>query len=244
MTDDARNGPAPTASDGQLLQISSAIDAHEKLQRSTDIVKLIVGVPLSLIAPHVLAGFVVIIFYVVESFIKIVNERFSAPPAAWTYWLSYFALLPLLFWHTRVLGNYSEVTEAAWGMDDPSKTASRGEWNMGVVGILVGVYTEILLWPYRAVWRAWDAWNEKEQHRGVDRPLAVSVLFELQVEGKGLELRKLGLPSDAGTTLSYLLHYDWIGVSKNRDRIWISTEGKRRIEGHNAWAADRKFGEK
>ena len=145
-------------------------------------------------------------------------------------WLWHFAvacawLLPLLFlleWLTRGFADrmFEDTRD-----DDP-------DWAGRVVG--GALIIDVCLWGPRMVTGGVRRQVGLSRHRRADRTLAAAMLAELLNRGHAVPTPELlllakGRDEAFAAALAYLMFHDLVGVSKNGDRAWLLSEGKRML---------------
>ena len=146
----------------------------------------------------------------------------------WLWHVGMVALwfLPILFlieWATR--GKLMEDTVAEAG-DMPRFIGGR---------IVAGAFlAEMCLWGPRMVTGGVRKQIGLARHRGADRTRAAAMLAELINRGESLPIGALyalaqGRDDAFADALAYLIFHDLLDTSKNADRAWLTSKGKKAL---------------
>jgi hypothetical protein len=156
---------------------------------------------------------------------------------AWFFWGATAIAVPLLFrleWQTH--GRYFEDSVA--GAGSTSGWQSMNTWNAlaGFYGdpeIVASGLTEISLWGPRQILDAAEKLRMVRRMKHVNRRQTEEVVARLLASDHGVVIENLGLSEqdtcDLLPALAYLLVYDWIGVSKDGRRIWLTDESRKKL---------------
>jgi hypothetical protein len=147
---------------------------------------------------------------------------------SWWWHVGFVCLwfLPILFfveWITR--GKMLENTV--------EQTSDMGRFLAGRA-VAGAVFVEICLWGPRMVTGGVRKQFGLARHRHADRALAAAMVAELLNRGDGLpigELFALAQNRDDAfsESLAYLMFHDIVDISKNGDRVWLLSEGKKSL---------------
>jgi hypothetical protein len=199
-------------------------------------VLLLIGVPMLFIGP-IVVGF---IFWIVTI------QLFGYISLTWFLVGSCILLIPLLLWTERrahggsfdqaVLGNPSGINDAALA---PFLLGSEFGMIIAIAAnprVTVSGLVEIFLTGPRFVLEAWDKHAAMKRLKNVDRDIASDVIDQLCQNDRAIAVKefiKAYAPKkcDVSGPIAYLLFHDWIGISKEMDRIWLHSEGKKRLAG-------------
>jgi hypothetical protein len=190
---------------------------------------LLIGVPMLFIGPLALAS----LFWFATL------NLFGYYPWTWFFWGFVVILIPLLFWtERRTRGGFlaDTVIEAGGGSELPYLLG-------GDLGLLISFATnprvtmsgfiEIFLTGPRFVLDAFEKMNRARRVRSVDQDRAAAIVADLLRTDRGVPIQSLVRPGERLATLdvslAYLLFFDWIGLSKDRSRVWILTEARQRL---------------
>lgn len=146
------------------------------------------------------------------------------------FWIVWIVLTPFLLWYER--RTRGTATE---GMMDgyEGRASSYGEWEMRRTTAMAMLWTEVFLIGPRLIWWGVDHWRERHTGAPLELTRAAEVVIDLLAAGGGVHpsklLRKAEAPADLAPVMRYLERQDWVGVSKQRDRVWLLSEARERL---------------
>ena len=152
----------------------------------------------------------------------------------WTFgaWFGivWIILTPFLLWYER----RTRGTATEGMMDGYEGTAaSYGEWEMRRTTAMAMLWTELFLIGPRLIWWGVDHWRERHTGAPLELTRAAEVVIDLLEAGGGVHpsklLRRNETPADLTAVVRYLQRQDWVGVSKQRDRVWLLSEARERL---------------
>jgi hypothetical protein len=188
------------------------------------VVKLAIGLPLCLLGP---------LFVAVLAEPLVLRWGGGLLPSFGTIFLILAAVLvPLLLWlERRTRGEYfadvmrEEARTAADSCDD--------QFQRRDTGLAWAFFTEIALLGPRLVWTFIDWLRGRPHGDAPTRAAAAQIACELFEHGEGLPLPALVRPdrprAQVAAAVKHLLACDWVGVSSNRDRVWLSSRVNARL---------------
>ncbi len=99
--------------------------------------------------------------------------------------------------------------------------------------VTVSGFVDIFLTGPRFVLDALDKLRNANRVRGINLDRAAEIVATLNRADSGIPVEQLRRPNDAqgqlGGALAYLLFYEWIGISKNADRVWLESAARKRL---------------
>ena len=217
---------SPDTGAHRVQRVMRELEAAETLGAASVGIKLLVGIPLCLLAP-----------LVVTLVLKRIERRGDFLPGfEATLLLTAAIVVPLLMRSARrtrgpsfAEGVYDGMTAESSRYDVSSIEGFRlrspaMEWQ---------VYADIALAGPRLVWSAIDAVSGKV---AVDPPLrvvAAEIAIGLFEAGESRLLRELVRPNRpprlVARAVHYLLRRDWLCISPGRDRVWLATPVRERL---------------
>ncbi|MGD0460894.1 MAG: hypothetical protein ABSB74_00235 [Tepidisphaeraceae bacterium] len=152
----------------------------------------------------------------------------------WMFFGSVVILVPMLFWtewHSggsfytdAVISSFDAPPMLPLGLTDIDRLVRfmrnpRAE----TIGLV-----ELFLWGPRQVLEAATQFRRQRLLAAVNRPHAAHVLDILKAVDHANVEELLESESDARTfpALAYLISFDWIGVSKDGKRVWVSSDSR------------------
>lgn len=213
-------GAAPTL-DQRILQ---ELLLDESLGRTAIAGKLAIGLPLCLVGPL----FVTMILKAVE--IKWAAE--VLPGFFYLLALTSLVVVPLLFWlEHRSRGSF--LSDAMQGETSPLQATSYGEYALGRERFGWIAWTEIALLGPRLCLEVLRSTAAEKPVGSHTRTVAAQIVVELLEAGEGLEVRRVLRPdgpvADVRPAIAYLVARDWIGLSRQRDRLWLLSQRRQRL---------------
>ena len=203
------------------LSLAEALRTRERAHQACAWTMLAFGIPAALVAPLLIASFV----------IGLQSRITSTPVIGW--WAAFAAALlvivPSLFWcEGRTKGRWLEEELRAQGttLGDLWQCSSRGEWELRTTAAGWAGMFELLLWGPRMVMAVW------ERLRGTV-PAAVlndatAILNYLRHFDGGIAALELPVARPAAA-LHYLISRDWVGISSTGQRVWLLSEARRQL---------------
>jgi hypothetical protein len=148
--------------------------------------------------------------------------------SAW--WKHFFICLPIMSGLGFLLakqGASKAIDDAAGEMSDYGYFARRNLAGMFVLLVVSLLGPGLLVMAYRKL-------SSVARFRSVSRERAADMLGQMLAVNQGVDIFAILKPGekldDVMPTLEYLSHYDWIGISKECDRVWASTEGREKLK--------------
>jgi hypothetical protein len=222
MTLDYRS---PGVGQHRLQRILSELNTTQTLGTAALIGKALLGIPLCLVGPLLVNA---IIRWFARSFTS------DALPPAWaTFVVAAIGVIPLLLWlERRSRGEF--VSDALQGESSPWAASSRGEWEMQQAKLAWVLYTEVALLGPRLIWNVVDTISGRAKSDLPLRVVASEIVLEMLAIDEGISPRQLvrsNRPaSQVVAALNLLRQCDWIGMSRQRDRIWLSSAIRQKFE--------------
>ncbi|QOV89861.1 hypothetical protein [Humisphaera borealis] len=185
--------------------------------------KLLIGVPMCLIGPF---------FLTLIAFSFDIRFRTRTLPSFFTVFvLLCLVVIPMLMWlERRSRGKFLEDSLAG----EDSRYSSYGEYELRSTGFVWTLYTEIALLGPRLLWSAFDWWQGRSGADSPIRGIAAELALELFEAGEGRQIAELIRPdrptSALFPALKYLIWREWADISAKRDRVWLCTPAKQKIE--------------
>ena len=146
------------------------------------------------------------------------------------YWKHFFICFPIMAGLGFLLakqGAGQAIDDAAGEMSDYGYFARRNLAGMFVLLVVTLLGPGLLVMAYRKL-------SSLARFRGVSRDRAADALGSMLAVNEGIDIFQILQPGEKlgriMPTLEYLSHYDWIGISKECDRVWASTEGRERLK--------------
>lgn len=203
----------------RLLVQSRRLDAGALLLR------LAIGVPLTLLAPAALAT----LFWVV------CRRSNVALPIGYPLVLAVFcaAFVPILMMVERRTGG-GYYAEAARGLTHPRDIKSRGEWELNQAEAAWYAYVEIALTGPRLLWEAIDHLRGRSGLTDADAAMAAELVEHLRAAGAAVAVRDLVAPhrppDDVHRAVALLKQLDWADTSADGRRVWLRTDAAKRLD--------------
>ncbi|MBC8105125.1 MAG: hypothetical protein H7Z14_00925 [Anaerolineae bacterium] len=209
-------GTLPNSSD----PIVARLMAKHALTSAGAVGLLAAGVGIIVVAGAIVASIICFILY-------------SLTDSTWIGWWGWYlvfllGMLPLLFWEERrSRGNYF----ADRATDFSPSFSSRGEFELQNFQVGAAVYTDMLLWGPRAILKGVATLrgeNPLQHSRRFERGAAI--LRQLLEHDEAMFVSKLAQPGENHVELSNILRWlddhDYIGISSDQKRIWLSTPAR------------------
>ena len=212
-----------SAGSGRTSLIAQELAAGEALSTAGVCLKLLIGLPMCLIGPFFLTAI---------AFGFDIRFGTRALPGFFTVFiLLCLIVIPLLMWlERRSRGKFLEDSIAGEG----GGYSSYGEYELRSTAFLWTLYTEIALLGPRLLWSAIDWWQERYAAASPVRTAAAELAVELFDAGEGRQIADLVRPDRPKSVLypalKYLIWREWADVSAKRDRVWLGTPTKQKIE--------------
>ena len=202
--------------------IAAALRKRESTHKTTSTLFLVGG----------LAWLVVAIAFIASiAWIMQFGRRGRAlmPAGSWSWYYMMTALIagPLLFFLEYVTRG-SFLSDAA----DEYKDYGAVSRHMMGRGMAFVIFIEMGLWGPRSVLSAFRKFSGSRSMAGADRDAAAMIIANLLRGGDGLPIGAAlaGVQGSASSdALAYLAYYDWIGISKSGDRVWVLSDAKRAL---------------
>ena len=187
--------------------------------------EVLAGAVLTLVGPLVLASLV--------KSIALRSGADTVPSFAATFSLACFVLVPVLLWlERRSRGRFFE--DAVRGESGTRGASSYGEYKSPAAKFLLTACVEVALLGPRLLWHVYDWARGTLAVPTPVRTLAAEVVVELLEAGEGLPVRRLVRTERPAAQLQCAIHYlvqrDWADVSRRRDRVWLLTPVRQRLQ--------------
>ncbi|MGA2497324.1 MAG: hypothetical protein ABSH20_06265 [Tepidisphaeraceae bacterium] len=109
----------------------------------------------------------------------------------------------------------------------PGPAQSMGEFDTRGITAYVWVWWDILISGPKLILEAVASWRGRDKAPDIDLERTADTVVDLYRAGQGVRVAELLHPGDSmegmGKILAYLEWQDWIGFSKDRDRVWLSS---------------------
>jgi MFS family permease len=217
-TIDYRN---PGTGDGSADPIVARMMQRHALTTAGAVGLLATGVGILLIAGAVVSSIICFVL------ISLTSRSFIG----WWGWYFVFllAMVPLLFWEERrSRGGYLADRVG----DFSPMHSSRGEYEMQNFEASVAVYTDMLLWGPRAILKGFATLRgERPLEQSGRFHRAAAVIRKLLEKDNALLVGQLLAPGETveqlRPTLRWLDDHDYVGLSADGKRVWLSTDARR-----------------
>lgn len=201
-----------SASSARVQRVLAELSKSEKVGAAKLATKLLIGIPLTLIAPAFVALFACAIMYRHGRHMPSIVLMFIGVTAV---------VVPLLMLFER-LSNGQFFANRVSEYDVP------GPW-MAWIG-----YVEFALTGPRLLWEVFDALRggvgPMDQQL---RVVAAEIVVEMLDAGEGKTIRALVRAdrprTDVERATNYLVKRDWAGISSRRDRVWLASSARERL---------------
>ena len=221
--------PVTTPARSRILRLLRRRDTTHK---AAAVLKLVVGVFVSFLAPLILA-----------SIICNAAWRVARVDLSWAlvFVFTSVVLIPLLYLlEHRTRGRFFEDEARAMAIDHGAKASSHGEWMYRSDRAAWAFYIEVFLFAPRVTFEGL-ADLRSIRNLGAANMERAADLVELLLAGEGsfatAKLRQpLDNPRDFALVLNFLQFHDWIDISKDGKRVWLRTEAKRALGGEELGA--------
>ena len=218
----------------RVAAVAAMLELAEALGLVAAAGKTAAGIPLTLVGPLLVATLVTGI------------ARRTAADQTYLFQVVFsiacVAVVPLLMWHERrTRGRFFE--DAVRGETGTRGASSYGEYELQAATFLWTAYVEVALLGPRLLWHVWD-WARGTPRVGpAVRAAAAEVVVDLLDAGEGVPVRRLVRPgrslAEIHWAIRYLVEQDWAGVSRRRDRVWLTTPVREKLEHDLRGAAGR-----
>ncbi len=220
MTLDYRS---PTTGRHRVERIMAEIANTQSLGLASVFLKIAFGVPLCLLGPFVVT--------VLAKGIELKWDSEALPGFLSTFILSAVILIPILMWLER----RSRGQFLLDGLAGESPASSYGEFEWQSTRVFALIYTEFALLGPRLVWSALDAIRGRSPMDEELRFIAARVVLELLDLDSGVPTQQLFQSVGCSQqrfqqAVQWLAGNDWLGVSRKRDRVWMNTAARARLE--------------
>jgi hypothetical protein len=223
-------GGAIMRSERGPAHVERALRRRETLWQLGALLKVIVGVPLTLLAPLAFAA----IGYTVDSRLHLLGRAF------WQWFVLATAIVvPILLWTERRHGARL-LTEMARGATLPNPLT--GDWPVAS-GMTFSTWTayrhpraftggviEILLTGPRLVLSALDHWRLRRRLGRANTRDAATVLAQLARHDRGRPAKSLQradqTPEQLMHALNYLMMYEWVAAAEGRDHVYLLPDAR------------------
>jgi hypothetical protein len=148
-------------------------------------------------------------------------------------------VIPLLFrLELGTHGRYFDDALTGSGGASSSSWQSMNTWNAlaGFYGdpeVVASGLTEISLWGPRQILDAIGKTRMVRRMKRVNRFQVEEAVTILLASDQALDIKSLGLPeqdkADLLSAMGYLLVYDWIGASKDGQRVWLTSDSRKKL---------------
>ena len=221
--------PAGTTSSGPIVHpIQRHFSAREATMKLKIAALLAFGIPTLVLGPLMLGLLIEVVFLLWGRFL----------PWQWVFAGSFAFGLPLLFW-TAARHTPAYFDDAIISMDPPQLAVAEV---LGLSGLsafaqnpeaaAIG-FTEIALW---GPWQTLDALGKIRgmlRLKSVDRARAAEILATLKNIDHMEVSERSRRDGDAGANLAalaYLIWYDWVGVSKDSQKVWLLSDSRKLLD--------------
>jgi hypothetical protein len=219
---------SPATGAHRVQRVMRQLEAAETFGAASVGIKLLVGIPLCLLAP-----------LVVTLTLKRIEWGWRTdflPGFEVTFLLAAAVLVPVLMGLARRTRGQTWADNVQDGMTAESSrydVSSTDGFRLRSPAMEWQVYTDIALAGPRLVWSVMDAVRGKV---AVDPPLrvvAAEIAIGLFEAGESMSLRQLVRPNRppwlVARAVRYLLRRDWLCISPGRDRVWLTTPARERL---------------
>ncbi|MEM8875923.1 MAG: hypothetical protein AAGD32_16875 [Planctomycetota bacterium] len=140
-------------------------------------------------------------------------------------------VLPWAFWYeSRTAGRFYE--DGAAGLPQ-GRANSYGEWELRTTEASWLAYIELALSGPRWIMQGLGLRKKRDQVDRVILNRAADIVLQLQDLGEGTSVKKLARPADEESAfrraMDYLADHDWVGRSKDRRRVWLTSLAAQRL---------------
>jgi hypothetical protein len=204
------------------------LDAVDRMAWTVVATKLAIGVPLCLVGP----AFVTLLIKSLER-----NAGASLLPGFFaTFCLVTLVLFPLMLWYERRTAG--EFLSDALSGESADRASSYGEYQLRSTRLTWTAYVEIALTGPRLAWEVVDGSRGRSRIDPAERQLAAEIVADLFDAGQGVPTKSLFKPGRhpkrVVAAVEYLAKREWVGTSKTRDRIWLSSPARQRLGGNTS----------
>ncbi len=216
---------SPATGGHRVQRIVNELIAAEAISSGAIYGRAAIGAVLSLVGPILVA-----------IVIKTVEAKWSESyfPGFWNcVALAAVVLVPLLLWlERRTRGEF--FSDAVRGESPLGNSSSRGEYELQGAQFLWTAYTEIALTGPRLLWEAYDAMRGGAPIDAATRVVAARIVVALHDADGGIAVSELlrpewTPPATITAAVNYLASAEIVGISRRRDRVWLSTAWRVRL---------------
>lgn len=208
------------------IVIENALIARERERQLGMWLRLLAGLPASFLAPFILA-----------SVAFAVAQRFHVALDFWPMFALLAAvLLPLIYWRARLHRTdffHEAAADQGVNIAGAYRADSYGELELRQNYLSIAAWQELFFWGPYLVLEALGTWRADQSVLLANRQRAVQIIRELLAQETGVApatLRQRDEPdAQFGRALSYLAKNDWIDLPRRRDRVWLLTEARERL---------------
>ena len=197
--------------------------ASEAVETSGVLMKFVIGLPLCLFGPLLITA--------IAKSIEAKWDGHVLPGFAVSSSAVALVLVPLMFWYER--RTRGEFYGEALRGESVERASSRGEYEMRNTTRAWIAFVEIALTGPRLVLEACDAARGRTRCGQAERTLAAEIVADLFEAGRGVPSKSLFKPGrpprDVVSAVDSLTRLDWVGTSKARDRIWLSSRARAKL---------------
>lgn len=205
-------------------RIVAALSQTEAMDFAALATRLAIGVPLTLIAPFVIALFIKTIAFRLEwgwplGFIS-------------TFVLLSLLIVPWLMWYERRT-NGGFYANAAREHGNPYDASSFGEYEINKTRAGIAAWAEISLTGPRLLWEFIDRVQGRGKLDTAKIAAAAELIDELIEAGQGIEIRELVTPARSRAKLNdlidFLKRHDWADTSTDGKRVWVRSDVMKKL---------------
>ena len=214
--------------DARLAQIESQLRKREAGFWMRVVVKFATGVPVLLLGPAI-GGIIV------QGLLSLAKSSFQ-PGYLACYGIACLIIIPILFLiEIRSHGEFYFNEARFYHSPGDTPTTSLHYMSGGSNTMEVGAaYIEVLLFAPRQILSAIADMKQRTPISGDELRRAAQIVRALDIADGGVPLEQLGLSPDSeesfARVLRYLQFYDWIDLSKKRDRVWLMSDAKKWLQ--------------
>lgn len=206
-------------------RIVRQVRQHLVMDTGAIVLRVSLGVPLTLAAPLLVAGV-----------LHGACDRFDVPlpvPFAMTAVLLAMVIVPILMRVERVnRGDY--FLDGVRGLERPGKVSSRGEWELNQSLATWHGLVEVALTGPRLLWEAIDQLRGRTGISDADAGDAAGIVERLFEAGRAVAVQELVSPerpaANVRRAIGLLKHLDWADASADGRRVWLRSDAARRLE--------------
>lgn len=205
-------------------RIVAALSQTEAMDFAALATCLAIGVPLTFIAPFLVAILIKTIAFQAEwnwplGFVS-------------TFVLISLLIVPWLMWYERrTKGSF--YADAARDHGNPYEASSYGEYEMNQGRAGIAAWTEISLTGPRLLWEFIDRVQGRGKLDTAKIAAAAELIDELIEAGQGVEIRELVTPARSRAKLNdlidFLKRHDWADTSTDGKRVWVRSDVMKKL---------------